>query len=131
MPDARIDVSVSEDRKVARIELVSSRAQQASAELTLDQVTKLVASLGQARAAMVENLPVPSIDGVAINPIYVTQWAVQPEARTEGSVIAFQHPAFGPVGFVLNTHDAERVVRALSGHLAMVHSKETGSSKPS
>jgi len=95
------------------------------------QITTLIQHLGAARSRLVANEPVPPITGAAITPVFATQWAVQPEALTEGSVIAFQHPAYGPVGFVLQAADAERVIRALTNHLAMVHSRESSQSKPS
>ena len=95
-------------------------------QLPLDHLTQLIHALGAARAAMMAKHPVPSMDGASIEPVFVTNWAVQPEALTEGSVIAFQHPAYGPVGFVLPPADAERVVRALGSHLGMVHSREAG-----
>ena len=55
-------------------------------------------------------------------------WRVQPEALTEGSMLAFHHPGFGALGFVLPAADVERMVRALTTHLGMVH---TGDIRPS
>ena len=127
----RIDVSVSPDASRAVVAMHASEQAHAALELSLDQLTTLIQTLGQVRTAMVANHPVPPMDGASIAPVFVTQWAVQPEALTEGSVIAFQHPAFGPVGFVLPPADAERVVRALGTHLGMMHSREATPQKPS
>ena len=127
----RIDVSVSGDGARALVAMHASEQARAAIELSLDQLTTLIQTLGQVRTAMVASRPVPPMDGASINPVFVTQWAVQPEALTEGSVIAFQHPAFGPVGFVLPPADAERVVRALGAHLGMMHSREATTRKPS
>ncbi|WP_408744406.1 hypothetical protein [Acetobacter cerevisiae] len=48
-----------------------------------------------------------------------TRWALQPEARTDGSLLAFQHPAYGPVGLVLAPQDADRLGKALQLHEQM------------
>lgn len=128
---ARIDVLLAPNGARATLDLHGPGGTHTTIGLTLDQLTALIHALGQARTAMVANHPVPPMDGAAINPVFVTQWAVQPEALTEGSVIAFQHPAYGPVGFVLPPADAERVVRALGTHLGMVHTREAPPRKPS
>jgi hypothetical protein len=56
-------------------------------------------------------------------------WTVRPEAMTEGSMLAFAHPAYGTVGFVLGAADIEKMVRALTSHLGMVHSGEVGEAR--
>ena len=128
---ARMQVTVSDDRQQATLALLPESGLEGELSLTLDQIGQLIASLGQARAAMLDKRPVPPMEGAAFTPIYKTQWAVQPEALTEGSVIAFQHPAFGPVGFVLPPADIEKVVRALTVHMGMVHTSERRPGKPS
>lgn len=129
--EPRLAVSVAEDASHATLTLLPLSGLDGSLTLSLGQITTLIQHLGAARSRLVANEPVPPITGAAINPVFATQWAVQPEALTEGSVIAFQHPAYGPVGFVLHAADAERVIRALTSHLAMVHSRESSHGKPS
>ncbi len=94
-------VAVSKDTQNATLTLLPESGLDGEISLSLDQITQLIFGLGQARATMVQNLPIPPIEGVHFNPVFKTRWVVQPEALTEGSVIAFQHPAYGPVGFVL------------------------------
>ena len=127
----RLEVTVAEDVSHATLTFLPPSGLGGSLELSLSQITTLIQHLGNARSRLVANEPIPPITGAAINPVFATQWAVQPEALTEGSVIAFQHPAYGPVGFVLQAAEAQRVVRALTNHLAMVHSSEAGTGKPS
>ncbi len=124
--DRRLGVQVSPDGAQATLTLPLPDGGKLDLQLPLDHLTQLIHALGTARAAMMARHPVPPMDGASIEPVFVTTWAVQPEALTEGSVIAFQHPAYGPVGFVLPPADAERVVRALGSHLGMVHSRESG-----
>ncbi len=128
---ARMQVAVSDDRQVTTLTLLPESGLEGEVPLTLDQLGQLIAILGQARAAMVDKRTVPPMEGAAFTPVYQTKWTVQPEALTEGSIIAFQHPAFGPVGFVLPPGDIEKVVRALTVHMGMVHSSEQRPSKPS
>ncbi len=130
MAEARMRVSVSADLREASLELLPASGLQGEIKLNLEQIGTLIARLGQARATMVAKMAPPPIDGIPLNPVYGTRWVVQPEALTEGSVIAFQHPAYGPVAFVLPAPELEKVVRTLTSHLGMVH---TGSEprKPS
>lgn len=128
---ARMRVTVADDRSQATLELLPASGMDGSVPLTLDQLTQLIASLGQARAAMLDARPVPPMENAVFSPVFKTRWMVQPEALTEGSVIAFQHPAFGPVGFVLPPTDTEKVVRALTVHMGMVHTNERAHGKPS
>ena len=122
----RLGVLLAPDGSEATLTMPLPDGGQLNLQLPLDHLTQLIHALGAARAAMMAKRPVPSMDGASIEPVFVTNWAVQPEALTEGSVIAFQHPAYGPVGFVLPPADAERIVRALGTHLGMVHSRESG-----
>lgn len=121
-------VAVSKDTQNATLTLLPESGLDGEISLSLDQITQLIFGLGQARATMVQNLPIP---GVHFNPVFKTRWVVQPEALTEGSVIAFQHPAYGPVGFVLPASAIEKVVRALTVHMGMVHSHAGDERKPS
>lgn len=124
-------VAVSKDTQNATLTLLPESGLDGEISLSLDQITQLIFGLGQARATMVQNLPIPPIEGVHFNPVFKTRWVVQPEALTEGSVIAFQHPAYGPVGFVLPASAIEKVVRALTVHMGMVHSHAGDERKPS
>ncbi|MCQ8241955.1 hypothetical protein [Rhizosaccharibacter radicis] len=128
---ARMQVSVSEDRQTATLALLPGSGLEGKLDLSFDQLSQLINSLGQVRAAMQGARAVPPMEGASITPVFNTPWTVRPEALTEGSVIAFQHPAFGPVGFVLAPPDVEKVVRALTVHLGMVHSNERPQGKPS
>ncbi len=130
MPEARMKVSLSADLLEASLELLPASGLQGEIKLTLEQIGTLIARLGQARATMVAKLPPPPLEGVPLNPVFGTRWAVQPEALTEGSVVAFQHPAYGPVAFVLPPPEVEKIVRTLTTHLGMVHSGSERS-KPS
>ena len=120
MTEPRMKVSIATDGR-AVLELLPASGLQGNVPLNLDQLSTLILRLGQARATMLAHAPPPPVEGVPLTPVYGTSWAVQPEAVTEGSVLAFQHPAFGPVAFALPPADLERLIRALSTHLGMIH----------
>ncbi len=128
---ARMRVTVASDAHSATLSLLPESGLEGDISLSLDQITQLIFGLGQARMAMMHKVPVPPIEGAHFNPVFQTQWVVQPEALTEGSVIAFQHPAYGPVGFVLPAPAVEKVVRALTAHMGMVHSQVGDQRRPS
>ncbi|MCQ8279654.1 hypothetical protein NFI95_14510 [Acetobacteraceae bacterium KSS8] len=127
---ARMRVNIADDRSHATLEMLPASGMTGGLTLTLDQITQLITSLGQARAAMLDAKPVPAMENATFSPVFNTRWMVQPEALTEGSVIAFQHPAYGAVGFVLPPAETEKVVRALTVHMGMVHSSERPQGKP-
>lgn len=128
---ARMRVSVANDMQGAILTLLPESGLEGEISLSLDQITQLILGLGTARAAMMRHAPIPPIEGAQFSPVFKTRWVVQPETLTEGSVIAFQHPAYGPVGFVLPAADVEKVVRALTVHMGMVHSHPGDARRPS
>lgn len=120
---ARMKVTVDEAQQVASLDLLPESGLEGQISLTVEQLTQLIFALGQARTQLVAHRPLPPLDGSPFAPVFKTQWAIQPEALTEGSVIAFQHPAYGAVGFVLAPQEIDKVVRTLTTHMGMVHSK--------
>ncbi|MBB2169056.1 hypothetical protein HLH36_11910 [Gluconacetobacter aggeris] len=128
---ARMQVSLSEDRQTATLAFLDGSGIEGTIAFTLEQLGELIASLGTVRSAMVENVPPPPIEGAPVVPVFRTNWAVQPEALSEGSLIAFQHPAYGPVGLALAPEDARRVAQALTRHQAMMHSGRGDTGLPS
>ncbi|MFT8777772.1 MAG: hypothetical protein ABF893_14140 [Gluconacetobacter liquefaciens] len=128
---ARMQVSLSDDRGTAALAFLDGSGVEGTIAFTLEQLSELITSLGTVRSAMVEAMPPPPIEGVPVVPVLRTNWAVQPEALSEGSLIAFQHPAYGPVGLALVPEDSRRVAQALTRHQAMMHPSTGGTGLPS
>ncbi len=122
MAEPRMSVSINATATQARLTLLPASGLDGSIDLTLDQLTSLMNALGAARARLLAGQPQPALEQVEIKAIIDPRWRVQPEALTEGSMLAFQHPGFGPLGFVLPAPEVEKLVRALSAHLGMIHS---------
>ncbi|GAP25208.1 MAG: hypothetical protein ABF562_05145 [Gluconobacter japonicus] len=127
----RMQVTRSEDGQKIVLSFLENSG--LTGDITLDeaQLTQLITSLGLARTALVEQKPLPPIEGARFSPVYKTNWALQIDTLTEGSLLAFQHPAYGPVGLVFTPTDAERLIGGLQRHRTMVHSSPDDARKPS
>lgn len=127
----RMQVLLNDDGGSAKLRFLEGSGVEGEIDLSVEQLTQLIVSLGRTRQAIVEATPPPPIEGSKFTPVYRTNWALQIDALTEGSLLAFQHPAFGPIGIVFAPPDAEKVLKGLQRHRAMVHSTPEAARKPS
>ena len=117
----------------AVLTLLPGSGAEGAVRLTPGQLLELIVALGAARARLVGSLPADAkergLDAKGVQAVVGPAWVVRPEALTEGSMLAFAHPAFGTVGFVLPAGEVEKMVKALTSHLGMVHSGEVGEAR--
>jgi hypothetical protein len=118
MTEARIGIRIAEDRKLVTLSIAPVGVEGLPIELSLDQLTSLIALLGEARARMVEGLPTGPLEGKSIRTVTEPNWYIQ-VAQIDGSLLAFDHPAYGPVGFAIPRKDVARIVKLLNAHLAL------------
>jgi hypothetical protein len=118
MPEVRVGVRVDEDRQTTTIEIGPVGGASSPVALDLGQLTTLINLLGQARSRMVEGTPKQSLEGRAINTVIEPPWYIK-VASIDGSLVAFDHPSYGPVAFELPKGDVTRIVKVLSAHLAL------------
>jgi hypothetical protein len=118
MAEARIGIRIAEDRKSVTLAIAPVGVEGIPIELSLDQLTNFIALLGETRARMLEGLSTGPLEGKSIRTVLEPNWYVQ-VAQIEGSLIAFDHPAFGPVGFAIPRQDVAKIVRILTAHLAL------------
>ncbi len=123
MGQPRMNVSV--DGEGAVLSFLPGSGAEGSITLSAEQLLEVIAALGAVRARLLAGRQ-PGLDVGSVQAVVRPAWTVRPEAMTEGSMVAFAHPAYGTVGFVLPAADIERMVRALTSHLGMVHSGEVG-----
>ena len=115
MPDARLRVRVTEDRKTVAIAPAPGNRQSHQVELTLEQLDELIGELGDARCQMVEGQPCPKFDqkemrtSIAAN----TTWHIE-AVPPRGAILSFYHPRFGPVGFTLRAEQIAKIVSFLA-----------------
>jgi hypothetical protein len=87
--------------------------------LTQDQLLALINDLGRVHEQLTREKPPPQLWGKRIDCVFNARWQILPEPLSEGSVIAFYHPGFGPVGFVIPRDQVDEIVRTLSYHLEL------------
>ena len=126
MGQPRMNVSV--DGEGAVLSFLPGSGAEGAITLSAEQLQEVIAGLGAVRAQLLAGRQ-PRLDMGAVQAVVGAAWTVRPEAMTEGSMLAFAHPAYGTVGFVLPASDVERMVRALTSHLGMVHSGEVGQAR--
>ena len=131
MSAPRMQVTRSEDGEKAVLSFLESSGMSGSIELDTEQLLQLIASLGYARSSLLEKQPIPSMEGTRVTPVYNTHWALQIDTLTEGSTLAFQHPAYGAVGLVFTPDDVEKLIQGLQKHRTIIHSAPDASQKPS
>jgi hypothetical protein len=131
MAQQRMNVALGEGGAV--LTLLPGSGADGQIKLTPGQLLELIAALGAARARLVAGMPLDAeergLDASGVQAVVGPAWRVRLEAMTEGSMLAFAHPAFGTVGFVLPAAEIEKMVKALTTHLGMVHSGEVGNAR--
>ncbi len=118
MAGLRVGVKVADDRQSVTVEIGPAGGPSHPAALNLEQLTKLIQVLGQARSRMVEGSQKHPLDGRTVETVIEPPWYVQ-VASIDGSLLAFDHPSYGPVAFAIPRDDVIRIVRTLSEHLAL------------
>ncbi|OUI89322.1 hypothetical protein HK11_00375 [Acetobacter sp. DmW_043] len=115
---SKVDLTLADDLESVVMTLSSDdeSVEAVKVALSAEQVTSLLQVLGRVRETMLKDKAVPPIEGARFSAVSRTRWALQPEVVTGGSVLAFQHPAYGPVGLVLTPNDSEKLVRGLQIH---------------
>ena len=127
MPEARVGVRVADDRQSVTIEIGPVEGLSSPVGLSLEQLTKVIHLLGQARSRMMEGTPKTALDGKSLETVTEPPWYIQ-TASIDGSLLAFDHPAYGPLAFAIPRDDVARITKVLSAHLALPVASQT---KPS
>ena len=117
MAQARVGVRVADDRKSVTVEIGPVDGPSSPVGLDLEQLTKVITLLGQARRRMLEGSRVEPLGGKTVETVANPAWYVQ-VAQIDGSLLAFDHPNYGPVAFAIPRDDVSRIVQILSAHLA-------------
>jgi hypothetical protein len=83
--------------------------------LSITELTVLIRELGLLRAQLSTNLP-SDLTGARVDTVFDPRWLIQPDTLNEGSILAFYHPAFGPIGFSIPKDQVSNILRVLSRH---------------
>lgn len=118
-PTPRMNCILSDDHSEVLVEFLPASGTSGHMTLSLEQLTKMIGSLGRVRSAMLEGKPAQPLVNQKIDAEFNTQWFVQPETLTGGSSLFFDHPSYGPVGFVVPRDQVVEIVRLLSLQLTL------------
>ena len=131
MVQPRMNVALGKGEAV--LNLLPGSGAEGQVTLTLVQLQELIGALGSVRARLLADLPPTAkergLNANGVQAVVGPAWLVRHEALTEGSMVAFAHPAYGTVGFVLPAAEVKKMVQALTSHLGMVHSGEVGEAR--
>jgi hypothetical protein len=111
-----VEVRLTDEKPTTKIDFVMSDGSARSLSCTAADLSALTTALGTARARMVSGTVVPSLRGVRVSPVYNPHWLVQHEPSPGGAALFFQHPAFGPVAFIIPGHEIHALTAALASH---------------
>jgi hypothetical protein len=110
---------VCREQKAVAVEFAPQAGVTGTLTLTQDTLLALIRNLGCAHQQLTQDVPPPQLWGKQIDCVFNAPWHIQPEPLSEGSLISFFHPAFGPVGFVIPRDQVAAIVRTLSLHLEL------------
>lgn len=127
MPEARVGVRVADDRQSVTIEIGPVEGRSAPVALDLEQLTTIIKLLGQARSRMITGTRKQPLDGQTVETVLDPPWYIQ-VAQIDGSLLAFDHPCYGPLAYAIPREDVAKMVKILSAHLAL---PEASPGKPS
>lgn len=108
-----INIKLSDDRTSTTLTFTDGDEAPSKVDLTQAELEDLIRVLGIVHWSMADGKPVPDIKGAKLKPAYQTNWAVQKDPETEGTLLAFQHPGYGAVGFVLADQQIKEYTKAL------------------
>lgn len=123
-------IHISFDAKLRQITLTSDKQEDAPVlTVEAEQLAHLINAIGMIQQQMRAGTTPPSMEGVRFTPVRQTRWVLQPDDGSDGSILAFQHPAFGPVGMVLTSSDADRLAEGLMLHHKLNHAQRPDPNK--
>jgi hypothetical protein len=127
MAEARVGIKVADDQQSVTIEIGPIEGPSAPVALTLEQLTKLIKLLGKARSSMIVGTRKQPLDGETVETVLNPPWYIQ-VAQIDGSLLAFDHPSYGPLAYAIPREGVARIVKVLGAHLAL---PEDSKGKPS
>jgi len=115
MSEVQMAIQVAPDRRAVAIEIAPPEQAPVQLILDLDELTRLIHELGNARSQMVAGQPQPDFEneGVTISTVANTKWYLK-ASPPEGALFAFDHPKFGSVGLTLGADQIAQIVSFLT-----------------
>jgi hypothetical protein len=100
------------------VEIGPAEGPSASTTLDFEQLTKVINLLGRARVQMLEGQQIEPLEGTMVETLNNPMWYIQ-VAQIDGSLLAFNHPAYGPTALAIPRDEVAQMVGILTSHLAL------------
>jgi hypothetical protein len=107
MVEPRMTIQIAEDKSKATFTFLPASGVTGTLEVTTDQLLHLIKTFGQTYQAMNAGNEIPKLEGEQIKAVFGPTWYASPELIGEASCLSFQHPAFGPLGFLIPIDQVE------------------------
>ncbi len=101
------------DRSRTTLEVTCDEGLSHTLSFDPDQLLTLIRDLGHAHQEMVRGQEIPPLVGQRVEVVTDTRWAVGSEQLGEATLISFQHPAYGPVSFMIPIEQTERIAQRM------------------
>jgi hypothetical protein len=112
-PKDRLRVSVEKLYQTATITFLPDSGVAGSMTISKNDLLLIIQELGKAHATMVGQ-NIPRFEHKKVDHVLNTRWYIEPEVIGGASGLSFYHNGFGPVGFLLPIHEAERLANTLA-----------------
>jgi hypothetical protein len=110
-------IRITTDRWSATITFLPDSGKAGSIALSAERLLLLIQQLGEAHATIVGQ-NIPQFEHKKVDHVLNTRWYIETEVLGGASGLSFYHNKFGPVGFLLPIHEAERLVNILARQVA-------------
>lgn len=107
----RVEIEHDTEANRASLRFFDGDQQIGATMMSLEALTDLIQELGKVRSKLVQGKELPRLEELDIAGIFDTRWFCQPTDKpVPSTALSFQHPAFGPLGFVIPLHQVAQLI---------------------
>lgn len=111
-----IDILTDQEAKTVQLK-IGEGASGGTRHLNADELTEVISSLGSVRAHLVSGNPPPKLEGEQLDAVLDPRWFTTKVSNPASSLLAFAHPAYGPIAFLIPLDQVPDLIRALSNQV--------------
>jgi hypothetical protein len=116
---------IAVDRGSVAIEFLHGSGAQGYMRFTRDDLTGFIRFLGNIRSYMPDPKPPKRLTGRNVPTIVDPRWGFHLNGNRTGSVLMFDHPAFGIIRFIVPRNEVESIHTLLGRHLEAMQKPKT------
>lgn len=114
-----VNVRMTDDRKKAILTFAPESGLTGTLEVDQSELEGFLQLFSSLHWVMAEGQQLPEITGMKLKPAYQFKWAVQKDMDKQQSLLAFQHPGYGALGFMLSDEQVKEYIKALQKSLKL------------